>query len=179
MRHSEYFEEARTARKWFMMDKNYILKEAQLVLKEQLVFWTANYAREFYEQYHNPLGLVDDTVEKVRESTFDNYALLEPFYEKMASVYRYKHGETQLELLFDGESHYEKYKKEWLHIYKNWVHQLFSKWLTLRAILEITVYERQSERDLELINLRLQNHIEDYFKVRLYVYKGIIDTEAA
>ena len=32
-------------------------------------------------------------------------------YAKSASVYRYKHGETQLELLFDGASHYEKYKE--------------------------------------------------------------------
>lgn len=179
MRHSAFFEEARTARKWFMMDKNYILKEAQLVLKEQLVFWTVQYAREFYQQYHNPLGLLDDTAEMVNNTPFLEYELLEPFYARMASVYRYKHGETQLELLFDGESHYEKYKKEWVETYKKWVHELFQKWLTLRAILEITVYHRHGVHELELINLRLQNYIEDYFKVRLYVYRGIVDTEAA
>lgn len=178
MRHSTFFEEARTAKKWFMMDKNYILKEAQLVLKEQLVFWTVQYAKDFYKQHHNPLGLIDATAKKINEATFDRFDLLEPFYDRMASVYRYKHGETQLELLFDGESHYEKYKGEWMDTYKTWVHDLFMKWLTLRAILEITVYHRFGPHEIELIDLRLQNHIEDHFDVRLYVYKGIVDTEA-
>jgi len=179
MRHSAFFEEARTAKKWFMMDKNYILKEAQLVLKEQLVFWTTQYAKEYYNQYRNPLGLLDDTATKIQDAEFDDYHLLEPFYEKLSSVYRYKHGETQLELLFDGDTHYEKYKKEWLDSYKAWVHQLFTEWLTLRAILEITVYHRHKEHELELINLRLQNYVEEHFDVRLYVYKGITDMHAA
>ena len=179
MRHSQYFEEARTARKWFMMDKNYILKEAQLVLKEQLVYWTVKYAREFYQQNHNPLGLLDETARLVNETQFHDFELLEPFYAKIASVYRYRHGETQLELLFDGESHYEKYKKEWAETYKQWVHQLFSKWLTLRAILEITVYKRHAKHELELVNQRLQHYLEDFFKIRLYVYRGIVDTRAA
>lgn len=179
MRHSDFFEEARNARKWFLMDKNYILKEAQLVLKEQLIFWTVQYTKDFYQQNHNPLGLLDDTARLVRDASFSNFELLEPFYNKIASVYRYKHGETQLELLFDGESHYEKYKKEWLMTYKKWLHQLFSKWLTLRALLELTVYQRHGKHELELVNLRLQNYIEDHFDVRLYVYKGIVDTRAA
>ena len=174
-----FFEEARNAKKWFLMDKNYILKEAQLVLKEQLVFWTVNYAKEFYHQYHNPLGILDTTAKKINEASFSNFELLESFYAKLSSIYRFKHGETQLELLFDGESHYEKYKKEWLTTYKTWIHQLFSKWLTLRAILEITVYERWGTHELELINQRLQSYIEDYFNVRLYIYRGIVDTKAA
>jgi len=179
MKHSAYFEEARAAKKWFLMDKNYILKEAQLVLKEQLVFWTANYAKTFYLEQHNPLGLIDDTVSRIQHTSFDDFKLIEPFYDKLASVYRYKHGEVQLEFLFNGVSHYEKYKTEWLETYKKWVTELFREWLTLRAILEITVFEQHSEHQLRLINIRLQYYIEQYFDVRLYVYKGIIDTHAA
>ncbi len=179
MRHSAFFEEARSAKKWFMMDKNYILKEAQLVLKEQLVFWTVQYAKDFYHQNYNPLGLVDDTVKSIQEAKFQDFELLEPFYAKLASVYRYKHGETQLELLFDGASHYEKYKEEWFATYKEWIKLLFSKWLSLRAVFEITVFEQHDEHQLRLINNRLQSYIEDTFGVRLYIHKGIIDTQAA
>jgi hypothetical protein len=179
MKHSVYFEEARAAKKWFLMDKNYILKESQIVLKEQLVFWTVNYAKKFYQQHHNPLGLLDDTVAQIEQAKFTEYHLLETFYSKLASVYRYKHGETQLEMLFDGATHYEKYKADWLSTYKKWVDELFMEWLTLRAILEITVFKKSDEHQLHLFDLRLQTYIEDYFEVRLYVYKGIIDRHEA
>ena len=179
MKHSAYFEEARAAKKWFLMDKNYILKESQIVLKEQLVFWTVNYAKNFYHQHHNPLGLLDDTVSQIKQARFTEYHLLETFYAKLASVYRYKHGETQLQMLFDGATHYEKYKSDWLTTYKKWVNELFMEWLTLRAILEITVFTKPDEHQLHLINHRLQTYIEEYFEVRLYVYKGIVDTHEA
>lgn len=179
MKHSAYFEEANAAKKWFLMDKNYILKESQLVLKEQLVYWTINYAKKFYQQYHNPLGLVDDTISKIEEANFTDYQLLETFYSKLASIYRYKHGETQLEMLFDGATHYEKYKSDWLETYKKWVNELFTEWLTLRAILELTVFRKPDAHHLHLIELRLQTYIEEYFDVRLYVYKGIVDTHEA
>jgi hypothetical protein len=179
MKHSAYFEEAREARKWFLMDKNYILKEAQLVLKEQLVFWTVSYAKDFYQLQHNPLGLIDDTAAKIAQAKFNDYHLLENFYANLATVYRYKHGETQLELLFDGATHYEKYKSDWLSTYKKWVHELFAEWLTLRAILEITVFERPEDHQLHLIDARLQSYLEEYFKIRLYVYKGVVDTNEA
>lgn len=179
MKHSAFFEEARAARKWFLMDKNYMLKEAQLVLKEQLVFWTVQYAKEFYSEHYNPLGLLDSTAQQIKDSKFAEFQLIEPFYTKLASVYRYKHGETQLEFLFDGVSHYEKYKSEWLKTYKQWVYNLFLKRLTLRAILEITVFGKTTGHALELVNLRLQSYIEDEFDVRLYVYRGIVNTEAA
>ena len=175
MKHSAYFEEAREAKKWFLMDKNYILKESQLVLKEQLVFWTVSFAKEFYEQQHNPLGFVDDTVSLITQAKFTEYHLLESFYSNLANVYRYKHGETQLELLFDGATHYEKYKTDWLETYKKWVNELFAEWLTLRAILEITVFNKPDDHQLHLVDIRLQTYIEEHFEVRLYVYRGIID----
>ena len=179
MKHSVYFEEARAAKKWFLMDKNYILKESQLVLKEQLIFWTVKYAKEFYARQHNPLGLIDDTASQIIQARFTEYPLLENFYAKLASVYRYKHGETQLEMLFDGATHYEKYKTDWLETYKKWVNELFAEWLTLRAILELTVFTKPDEHQLQLINHRLQTYIEEYFDVRLFVYKGIVDTHKA
>jgi len=178
MKHSAFFEEAREAKKWFLMDKNYILKEAQLVLKEQLVYWTVNFAKDFYQQQYNPLGLVDDTVARIQQAKFADYYLLEDFYTRIASIYRYKHGEIQLELLFDGATHYEKYKADWLETYKKWITELFNEWLTLRAILEITVFENCGKHELKLINLRIKNYIEEHFGVRLYVYKGIVDSHA-
>lgn len=179
MKHSAFFEEARDAKKWFLMDKNYILKESQLVLKEQLVYWTVSHAREYYLEHHNPLGIEDETIRLIKKESFSEYHLIEPFYTNLASVYRYKHGETQLQFLFNGDSHYKKYKNEWLMTYKNWVNNLFKEWLILRDILEISVFENHGEHELELTNRRLQFNIEQFFNVRLYVYKGIVDTHEA
>jgi hypothetical protein len=179
MKHSAYFEEARNAKKWFLMDKNYILKESQLVLKEQLIYWTVDFAKEFYQANYNPLGLVDDTVAQIQESAFNEYYLLESFYSNLASVYRFKHGENQLELLFDGVTHYEKYKENWLLTYKQWVADLFREWLTLRAIMEITVFKQHDKHQLQLTDLRLQSYVEQHFDVRLYVHKGIVDAQHA
>ncbi len=148
------------------------------MLKEQLVYWTVNYAKEFYQLQYNPLGIIDNTISQIQQAEFTKFYLLETFYAKLASVYRYKHGETQLEFLFDGASHYEKYKTDWLDNYQQWVRELFSERLTLRAILEITVFNQHSDHQLQLINLRLQSYIEHYFAVRLYTHRGIVDRQS-
>jgi hypothetical protein len=36
------------------------------------------------------------------------------FYQNLAAVYRYKHGETQLEFVWDGRDHSQIYKSEWV-----------------------------------------------------------------
>ena len=163
-----------TARKWFPMDKNYVLKAVQAEVQDEMLAWTSDYARSFYLQYFNPLGLVDDTVQQVRQAEFNRLSLLYPFYEKMAAIYRYRHGEVQLEMLFDGRSHDEKYRQEWQAAYKQWLTELFVKKLTLKAILAITVFEQHGEHQLRLLHQRLQSYIEQHFDLRLYVYRGIV-----
>ena len=161
------------AKKLFPSDKNYILKEVQLRTENELLTWLVDYVKEYYETFHNPLGLIDDTIETIRSSHFENTKLFNEFYSDLAGIYRYKHGEIQLEFLFDGNSHYTKYKSEWKVTFMKWVTQLLNQRVVMRAFLEITVFGVSREKQLELILSRLKSYVEQYFGVKIYKYKGL------
>lgn len=179
MNRTPFFEEARTAHKWFPMDKNYILKEAQLGSRQELIEWTTKFVRSFYQSEHNPLGLIDDTISKIQGARFEQWDMLYPTYAKLAAIYRHKHGEVQLQILFDGDDHFDKYLSEWKQTYGRWLTDLCQSRFFLRALLEITVFQNHGEHQLLLINNRLQSHIEHYFGLRIYKYRGIQELTAA
>ena len=179
MNRTPFFEEAHNSIKWFPMDKNYILKEAQLDLQADLLHWIVNYTRDYYQFTHNPLGLIDDTIATVRSARFDKLDLLLPLYAKLSAIYRYTHGVVQLEFLFDGDDHFDKYQLEWKTYFKEIVNDLFQQKFFLRAVMEITIFNNHSEHQLLLINNRIQSHLEHYFELKIYRYKGILGEAAA
>ncbi len=166
-------------KKLFPADKNYILKEVQVKTEDELLVWLVEYVKEYYETFHNPLGLVDTTIESIRSATFNNAQLFQDFYNDLAGIYRYKHGETQLAFLFDGNSHYTKYKSEWKVTFMKWVTQLLSNHVVMRAFLEITVFGVTNKKQLELILNRLKLYVEQQFQLKIYVYKGIQEVSVA
>lgn len=168
-----------TGKKLFPADKNYMLKEVQVRTESELLGWLIDYVKEYYETYHNPLGLVDKTIETIRSATFNNSLLFQEFYNDLAGIYRYKHGETQLAFLFDGNSHYTKYKSEWKVTFMKWVTQLLANQVVMRAFLEITVFGVTNEKHLELILIRLKIYVEQHFQLKIYKYRGIQEVSAA
>ncbi|MCB0506124.1 MAG: hypothetical protein KDC58_11575 [Cyclobacteriaceae bacterium] len=166
-------------RKLFAADKNYILKEVQQRTETELLTWLADYVKEYYETLHNPLGLIDNTIETIRSSSFDQIELFHEFYNDLAGIYRYKHGEVQLEFLFDGTSHYTKYRSEWKVIFMKWVTQMLHQRVVMRAFLEITVFGIKNKKQLELTLNRLKLYIEQHFQLKIYKYKGIQHTNVA
>ena len=179
MNRTPFFEEAKHSIKWFPSDKNYILKEVQLSMRNELLQWIVTYTKSHYELAHNPLGLIDDTITTVRSAEFSELDLLYPVYARLAAIYRYIHGEVQLQFLFNGDEHFDKYQEEWNSEFKNWISILFDQKVFLRAIMEITIFHSHSEHQLELINNRIQSHIEHHFDLKIYRYKGIMDNKAA
>lgn len=166
-------------KKLFPADKNYILKEVQVRTENELLDWLVEYVKEYYETFHNPLGLVDTTIETIRAASFDNSAIFQDFYNDLAGIYRYKHGEVQLAFLFDGNSHYAKYKSEWKVTYMKWVTQLLHNQVVMRAFLEITVFGVNHPRQSELILNRLKVYVEQHFQLKIYKYRGIQEVNAA
>lgn len=179
MNRTLFFEEAKHSIKWFPTDKNYILKEVQLSTRDTLLLWMVDYTKNYYQLAHNPLGLIDDTISTVKTSRFNNISLLYPIYDRLTAIYRHLHGEVQLEFLFNGDEHFDKYLEEWDIGYKEWISNLFGHKVFLRAIMEITIFNAESEHQLLLINNRLQSHVEHYFNLKIYRYKGILDTKMA
>ncbi len=98
------------SRKYFPFGKNYLLKEVQASSQDRLLSTLINTVKDCYEAYHNPLGLLDDTVLKIRSTVSTNLEYFEEFHEDLAGIYRYKYGKVQLEFLWDGTSHTEKYQ---------------------------------------------------------------------
>jgi hypothetical protein len=164
--------------KLFTLDKNYLLKKAQEQLKEELLRELVEKVRDTYLDQYNPLGIVDTTIQDIIDSKTFDIGFLNRFYHKLSGIYRYKHGENQLEILFDGTTHYEKYIRDWKRTFHRWTHEFMVYRHFLRAILEGAFLNPCSSTH-RLIDVRLKLMLENYFGLRIYVYHGIRKIHAA
>lgn len=165
-------------RKLFPFDKNHILKEAQLTCKEALLIALVENAKQGYLNLCNPLGLEDDPIRKIKSSNHFDMALLEEFYEHLAGIYRYKYGSNQLEFMFDGKSHYERYQEDWSLVFQEWTAEFCRDINFLKAILEVTVFYPKDRKAL-LAGNRLKTFITQHFYLKVYKYKGIVRLNTA
>ena len=112
--------------KYFPRDKNYLLKEAQDSTKSSLLFYLLSSVKDAYSQKFNPLGLDDPISQKVKRSRKHHLDCLDEFYDSLAAVYRFKYGENQLQFLFDGRTHIEKYSEDWTETFCDWIREFCS-----------------------------------------------------
>ena len=162
--------------RFFKFDKNYILKEAQEASREELLQQMVTFVKQAYLMQNNPLGLVDDTVRLIQESTQPETKKLEDFYTILAGIYRFKHGSNQLELLFDGATHFEKYKKDWALAFKSWYQQFCKKPTFIRAVLEVSVFYPQHRKG-KLAEARMRAFLSQHFSLRIHKRYGIKGTK--
>lgn len=164
--------------KYFPLDKNYILEQAQLDLQKELIVHTIDFAKNFYHQVHNPLGLEDDTTNKINAHTTVYTHRLDEFYRNLSGIYRYKFGHNQLEFLFDGQDHYKKYQEDWKNAYDQWLMDFCYRPNFLKAILELTVFYPEG-RKAELAENRMKAFIHQHFELKVYKYRGIVKMRIA
>lgn len=160
-------------RKLFPLDKNYILQEAQAASKPYLLNALVEKVKACYLRYCNPLGLEDDTVLKIKNCIDYDTHLLADFYEHLAGIYRFKYGSNQLEFIFDGRSHLEKYQEEWEAAFMGWVLEFCSEENFLKAILEVTIFYPKGRKAL-LAGNRLKVFIAQQFYMKVYKRRGIV-----
>lgn len=156
----------------FPGDKNYILQEVQTSMREDLLHKLVDFVKTYYLSVHNPLGLIDDTISSIQNSTHFPLEPLYEFYHDLAAVYRYNYGEVQLEFLFDGRTHFEKYNKEWERFFMESILEFCSNRFFIRAILDIAVFHKH-DRVAELAGDRLKYFLIQYYEVKVYKYRGI------
>ena len=160
-------------RRLFPSDKNYILTEVQEEQKEKLLEYLVHFVKHYYLQNYNPLGLIDDTILKIKNAkSFPKNAFNE-FYHDLAAIYRFKHGEVQLEFLFDGMTHYDKYKADWKRFFKQSIKSYCLNKFFIRAVLDISVFHNK-DRVAHLAGFRLKYFLTNYFEMRVYKYRGIM-----
>lgn len=168
----------RLVRKFFPLDKNYLLEEAQLALQHDLLTALVKQVQLSFTQLHNPLGLIDSFSERILSYQPGNLKPLYPFYQNLAAVYRYKHGNNQLEFVWDGRDHLEKYKVEWTAAFEEWTATFCQRELFLKAILDLTVF-LPDNRQAQMAENRMNHFILEHFDVKIHKTKGIVEMKVA
>jgi len=164
--------------KLFPLDKNFILKEAQVACKESLLLALVEEVKQQYFQNCNPLGLEDDPILTIKNCKEYKTDLLVEFYDHLAGIYRYKYGSNQLELLFDGRDHFEKYQEDWTSTFMEWIMNFCKEDNFLKAVLEVTIFY-PSDRKALLAGNRLKTFISHQFEMKVYKFRGIIPLKKA
>ncbi|MCG8305992.1 MAG: hypothetical protein MI975_01285 [Cytophagales bacterium] len=161
-------------RRIFPSDKNYILQEVQTSQRDTLLKFLVRFVKRYYLQNNNPLGLIDDTILEIQREKAFSMKAFDGFYYNLSAIYRFKYGEVQLEFLFDGSSHYEKYVKDWSDFFKQHVKTFCLNRFFVRAVLDLAVFHNQ-DRVAYLAGDRLKYFLSQYYALKVYKYKGITD----
>lgn len=159
-------------RKLFPADKNYTLQEVQTSCRKYLLRELVRMVKANFLSQSNPLGIIDDTVRAIQKSRGFPYSAFDEYYCDLAALYRYWHGEVQLEFLFDGRSHYEKYREEWRDYFLEYAREFMKNRFFERAVLDIAVFHRDGHT-ARLAGNRLKYFLIQYFGLKVYKYRGI------
>jgi hypothetical protein len=161
-------------RKFFPLDKNYILEEAQLSLEDTLLQYLTDFVKVEYLLRSNPLGIMDEMAEKINGHQQTDFRHLHEFYINLMGIFRYsKYSDNQLEFLFDGHDDFKKYQEEWTHQFRCWTKEFCKHTNFLRAVLDLTVFY-PADSPVLMVDNRMNAFISQYFDIRIHPQKGII-----
>lgn len=125
--------------KLFPLDKNYILRHAQSMLEEELIDRMVFELKRSYTKLYNPLLLMDTTYAQILDTFEFPRDRARLIYRQLSGIYRYKHGDNQLEMLFDGRTHLEKFQEDWSAALVNYVQELGIYEQYVRTMLRMTL----------------------------------------
>jgi len=151
--------------KYFVQDKNYLLKTVQAFSKESLLRCWLEEVLKGYSLQHNPMGLEDDFVIELREKISISKIIIEDLYDVLAAIYRYDHGDNQLEFQWDGRTHMEVYDADWKAMYRHWIEQLSLIKEIQRPIIRYAVSGHTM--NTEFLQQSIRKGILSFFHIRL------------
>jgi hypothetical protein len=160
-------------KKFFPLDKNYLLEQAQIQHREELLKGLVEKAKTAYEQKINPLGLLDSFAKKIRRSQPKDISQLFDLYDKLAAIYRFKFGDNQLQFLWDGNDHTNYYSQTWMNHFNKWTSQFCQHDLFIQAVLDLTVFLPETSVP-QMLESRMSHFIAKHLEVRFHKSKGIL-----
>lgn len=161
-------------RKFFPLDKNYVLEKAQLSLEHSLLEYLVDYVKVQYLLQHNPLGLVDETVERIQQHSACDFSKLHDFYISLAGIFRFKYyHDNQLTFIFSGEEPFDRYCREWTAEFRTWARQFCAHQNFIMGVLELTVFYPH-DAEAQFIGNRLTAFASQFFEVKIHPQKGIV-----
>lgn len=159
------------AKKLFPLDKNYILQHAQLAMEKEMVGLMVAEVKNSFTLLFNPLELQDDTYLQILEQPDFPVEHLTVIYRQLAGIYRFRYGSNQLELLFDGRSHLEKYQEDWSVCLKDWLRRLGQQEAYVKTMLRMTLLYDSPSRAVFAEN-RCKSLINEHFGLFIVKRKG-------
>jgi hypothetical protein len=165
-------------RKFFPLDKNYLLEKSQLELQNFLLLEMVETVKGQYQNQNNPLGLEDAFSLKISHYKASDLSELNSFYQLLAGVYRFKYGDSQLEFLWDGTDHFEKYKNDWGNVFKLWIKELCQREQFVQAVLDLTVF-RSLTGQPQLAENRMNFVMLNFFELKVHKSKGLVRMKVA
>lgn len=161
-------------RKFFPLDKNYVLEEAQLSLETHLLQYLVDFVKVEYLLRANPLGMLDAMAVRIQEHNSTDFRHLHEFYVNLMGVFRYKYySDNQLEFIFDGREAFHQYQDEWTRAFKEWTKGFCKHHNFLRAVLDLTVFYPVDSAVL-MVDNRMNAFISQFFEVKIHPQKGIV-----
>ncbi len=161
-------------RKFFPLDKNYVLEQAQLSQEDSLLEYLVDYVKIQYMLQHNSLGLVDQIIERIQQHSSKEFTKLHEFYIILAGIFRYKYyHDNQLTFIFSGEEPYDRYCREWTEEFKKWVKGFCQQRNFIMGILELTVFYPYDD-EANFIGERLTTFASQQFELKIHPQKGIV-----
>ena len=161
-------------RKFFPRDKNYILEQAQLSLRQSLLQYLVDFVKVEYLLKHNPLGIQDETAQQIQKHQNTDFRHLEEFYVNLTGIFRYTfYSDNQLEFNFDVKDDFEKYQEEWSRQFKSWVKAFCRHQNFLRAVLDLTVFY-PTDSPVLMMDTRMNTFISHFFEIKIHPEKGIV-----
>ncbi len=163
--------EAKMIQKLFPLDKNYILRQAQSELEEELIDRMVFELKRSYTLLYNPLRLMDQTFIQILDTFTFPRERAKLIYRQLCGIYRYKHGDNQLEMLFDGRTHLDKFKEDWSAALVSYVQELGIYEQYVKTMLRMTLlYDTESRAEWA------ENHckafINQYFELKVVKRHG-------
>jgi len=161
------------AKKLFPLDKNYILQQAQAAMEAEMMAFMVEELKNSFTCLFNPLQLHDDTYLQILQRPNFPATHLQVIYRQLSGIYRFRYGSNQLELLFDGKSHFEKYQEDWSVCLKSWLRKLGTDEAYVKAMLRITLLYDSPSR-AQFAENRCKSLINDFFGLLIIKRKGTL-----
>ncbi|SFT75904.1 hypothetical protein SAMN04489724_2062 [Algoriphagus locisalis] len=157
--------------KLFPLDKNYILRQAQSVLEEELIDRMVFELKRSYTALYNPLQLMDETYAQILDTFIFPRERVRLIYRQLCGIYRFKHGDNQLEMLFDGRTHLEKFQEDWSAAFLRYVRELGIYEQYVKTMLRMTLLF-DTESRAEWAENHCKAFINQYFELKVVKRHG-------
>jgi hypothetical protein len=157
--------------KLYPLDKNYILRQAQSLMEDHLLDLMVFELKRSYTLLYNPLMLMDDTFAEILDNHQFPKDRIRMIYRQLCGIYRLKNGDNQLELLFDGRTHLEKFKEDWTSQFVFWIRELGIHESYIKNMLRMTLlYDTDSRA--EWSENHCKSFINQHFDLKIVKRKG-------